>query len=100
MTPEGKVKASVRSILRKHHIHYLHIPGSAFGKNGAPDYVCCVEGRYVEIECKAGKGKQTELQRINQKECVDSKGMYLLVNEENLHSLENFLAPPQTTHWS
>ena len=98
MTPEGAVKAKVRALLRKYHIHYLHIPGSQFGKGGAPDYVACVAGRYIEIECKAGKGTQTELQKVNEKSCIDAGGKYLLVEEGDLNMLEIFIVDSLTPH--
>lgn len=93
MTPEGKVKAEVRKILRDHaaYVHYEHIPASQFGKAGAADYLACICGRFVSIECKAGKGKQTLLQQVNQKLVEGSGGIYLLINETNYDKLKNLI---------
>jgi Holliday junction resolvase len=79
MTPEGNVKAKVRALLRELGIHYIHVPGSVYGKGGAPDYIACIDGLYVEIECKADGGRQTMLQKHEEDKCVASGGIYLLV---------------------
>lgn len=90
-TPEGKVKSKVREILSLAGIEYMHIPASQYGKAGAPDYIACIYGRFVGIECKAGKGKQTLLQQIRQKDIEDSGGAYLLINETNYDTLKEII---------
>lgn len=83
-TPESKVKKKVVAIFKsyKPHLKYNHIPGSRFGKGGAADYVCCVRGRYLAVEAKAGTA-QTDLQVEEQKEIEAAGGIYLLVNESD-----------------
>jgi len=90
-TPEGRVKAKVRDIFKKYGVYYCHIPGTAFGKGGAPDYICCVNSIFLAVECKAGEGKQTELQKIEQYKIRKSSGRYALINERNLDVLESFI---------
>jgi penicillin-binding protein-related factor A (putative recombinase) len=89
-TPEGKVKTKIVAIFKsyKPHLKYNHIPGSRFGKGGATDYVCCVRGRYLAVEAKAGTA-QTDLQVEEQKEIEAAGGIYLLIDESNLHVLKN-----------
>jgi penicillin-binding protein-related factor A (putative recombinase) len=88
-TPEGKVKTKIVAIFKsyKPHLKYNHIPGSRFGKGGATDYVCCVRGRYLAVEAKAGTA-QTDLQMEEQKEIEAAGGIYLLIDESNLHVLK------------
>jgi Holliday junction resolvase len=91
MTPEGGVKAKVRALFRELEIHYVHVPGSAYGKGGAPDYIACVKGLYMEVECKADGGRQTLLQKHQEDKCVKSGGMYVLVNNKGFQEFKEFL---------
>jgi hypothetical protein len=52
-----------------------------FGAVGAPDIVCVIRGRYVGIELKAGKGKQTEDQLAFQVNLEKAGGAYLVVRD-------------------
>lgn len=90
-TPENKVKAKVRDIFRAFDLAYCHVPGSVYGTGGVGDYVCCVNGIYLEVEVKAGKGKQTELQKIRAKAVLEAKGYYVVVNEARLDALEQLI---------
>ncbi len=95
-TPEGSLKVKVRQIFKDHRVHFLHIPGSVFGKGGAPDYIVCVNGMYLEVEVKArdgrGKqGKQTELQKAEQEKCFRAGGVYVVVNEDRLEALSRLI---------
>lgn len=49
-----------------------------FGATGSPDIVCCVRGRYVGIECKAPKGRQSPNQKIFQENLEKAGGLYIL----------------------
>jgi hypothetical protein len=61
MTPEGKVKATVRAKLKDAGA-YLFMPVQ--NGMGAPslDFIGCHRGRFFGIETKAGKGKVTPRQ--------------------------------------
>lgn len=64
LTPEGKVKAKVRAWLKERGIwHFLPV-SNGMGVHGIPDILCCWNGKFVALECKAaGKRKNTsELQ--------------------------------------
>ncbi len=65
MTPEAKVKALVVSILKKYGAYYFYPVTGGYGSSGVPDIVACYKGRFLGIECKAGKGKPTALQERN-----------------------------------
>jgi len=49
-----------------------------FGRKGSPDIICVIKGRYVGIECKAPRGKQTEDQIGFQSELELAGGKYIL----------------------
>jgi hypothetical protein len=61
MTPEGKVKAKVKKILKKYpHWGDWPVP-SGYGK-GTLDYIGCIAGRFFAVEVKAEGNKPTALQ--------------------------------------
>ena len=62
-----------------------------YGVSGVPDFLCCVRGRFVGIEAKAGKGTTTALQDKNIGDIRESGGIAVVINETNLHELEYLL---------
>lgn len=87
-TPESKVKTKIRAILKKHGIYYIMPIGSGYGNSGVPDFICCVKGKFVGIEAKAGKGKTTLLQDKNLSLIVEAGGWAMVINEDDLHFVE------------
>jgi len=90
-TAESKVKAKIKAILKKHDIYYAMPIGTGYGNSGVPDFLCCVRGRFLAIEAKAGKGKTTALQDKNIKQIIASGGLAIVVNEDNIEELESLL---------
>lgn len=90
-TPEAKVKAKIKTILKEHNIYYAMPIGSGYGNAGVPDFLCCVNGYFVAIEAKAGKGTTTTLQEKNLKQIRDCDGMGWVINETNLEWMDNAL---------
>ena len=90
-TPEAKVKAKIKAILKAHDIYYAMPIGTGYGSSGVPDFLCCVNGKFVAIEAKAGKGKTTALQDKNIKQIIASGGLAIVVNEDNMQELELLL---------
>jgi len=66
-------------------------PGMGFGRAGIPDIICCFQGKFIAIECKAGKGKTTALQDRELDAIRASGGMAMVVNENNLIELKEKL---------
>ena len=91
MTPEGKVKKKVTNILKSIGAYYFFPVTGGFGRSGVPDIICCVRGKFIGIECKAGSNKPTALQEKNLKDIRESGGFAFVVNEENIDSLERIL---------
>lgn len=91
MTPEGKVKAKVVAILKKYKVYYFFPSTGGYGKSGVPDIVACVNGRFVAIECKAGKNKATALQDREMYRIRLSGGAATVVNEDNTKDFELWL---------
>jgi hypothetical protein len=86
--PEGKVKAVVRKMLAKHGIYYFMPPGMGLGRSGIPDIIGCKNGKFIAIECKAGKGKTTALQERELLAICNAGGFTFVVNETCLDELE------------
>lgn len=80
-TPEVKVKKKIRKILDTHHVYYAMPVGSMFGNSGVPDFLCCVNERFLAIEAKANGGKPTALQQKHLRD-IDKAGGYALVIDE------------------
>lgn len=92
MTPEKKVKQRVVAQLKAMSAYYFYPVTGGFGSSGVPDVVCCLDGRFIGIECKAGKGKTTALQDKNLREIEAAGGVALVVNEQNVDQLFDLIA--------
>jgi flagellar biosynthesis/type III secretory pathway ATPase len=97
-TPEAKVKAKIKALLQKHSIYYAMPIGTMYGNSGVPDFLCCVNGRFLGIEAKAGKGKPTALQFKNMRDIEASGGVTAVINEHGLESLEALLGMMERAH--
>lgn len=83
-TPEVKVKAKVKAVLKNLGAYYVMPVTGGYGNSGAPDFLVCYKGRFIGIECKAGRNKPTALQEKNLREIEDAGGSALVINEENV----------------
>lgn len=92
MTPEGKVKASVKKLLNKAGAYYVMPVTGGYGNSGAPDFIVCHKGHFIGIECKAGKNQPTALQMSNLMRITECDGKALVIREDNLYRLEEVLA--------
>ena len=90
-TPEGKVKKGVRQVLDGLGAYYVMPVTGGYGKQGAPDFLVCYQGKFFGIETKAGKGKTTALQELNLKKIIDCGGVALVVREEDVKYLKTLL---------
>ena len=91
MTPERKVKMKVGLTLKKLGAYHCTPVTGGFGNSGVPDLLVCYKGRFIGIECKAGKGKLTALQESNLKAIELSGGVALVINETNVEDLQQLI---------
>jgi len=91
-TPEAKVKAKIKDILKTHNAYYVMPIGTGYGNSGVPDFICCVNGQFLAIEAKAGNNKPTALQTQNLLRIKNAGGYAMVVNEDNLEELETLIA--------
>ena len=91
MTPEKKVKNKIVRILKECGAYYFFPASYGMGRSGVPDIVCCLQGRFIGIECKAGKNKPTPLQEKELADIIEAGGISCVVNEDNIPELQTLL---------
>ena len=87
-TPEKLVKNKIKVILQDGGVYYAMPIGSGYGNAGVPDVLACVNGRFLAVEAKAGKGKTTALQDAHLEKIKTAGGVSMVVNELNLDQLK------------
>lgn len=90
-TPEAKVKAKIKALLKEHNVYYAMPIGTGYGNAGVPDFLCCAGGTFLAIEAKAGSGTTTALQDKNLRLIKECGGIALVINETNLTMLGEVL---------
>jgi len=91
LTPEGKVKAEVKKVLKRWNLYYAMPATGGYGTSGVPDFLVCHRGKFIGIECKANGNKPTALQHKNLTEIIVAGGYALVINETNIEDLEKLL---------
>ena len=99
LSTEKETQAACAELLRARGIfHYRQNSGAMktergnfyrFGTPGAPDIVAVIQGRYVGLEIKDVAGRQSETQKLFQKQLEAAGGIYLLIRQ--VEELEEFL---------
>ena len=87
LTPEAKVKKKVKEILDQMGVYHFSPMQNGMGRAGIPDIIGCLEGYFIGIECKAGKGTTTALQERELTRIQNAGGLALVVNEANINQL-------------
>ena len=75
---ESQIKAEIKSYLKDSGIYFTMVTGGAYGVTGSPDIIACVKGKFLAIEGKTYRGKQSGWQKTRQKEIEDSGGKYII----------------------
>lgn len=85
MTPEGKVKAAVKTLLKSMDVWYYLPVSNGMGQHGIPDFICCVPntGKFLAIETKAPgrKGNVSPLQAAAIEGIRKRKGWAIVVDD-------------------
>lgn len=95
-TPESKVKRKVHAVLKDRGAYAVNYIGGQYANSGTPDILVCYKGRFIGIECKAGRNKPTALQIKNLRDIETAGGLSLVINEANLSLLGECLDEYQT----
>lgn len=83
-TPESKVKEKIKKILKERGAWYAMPMGTGYGNSGVPDFLVCLNGEFLAIEAKAGRGVPTALQEKNMRDIEKAGGRTLVINEQSL----------------
>lgn len=90
MTPEGKVKAKIKSLLKLHDAYYFMPVQNGMG-SPALDFYVCHKGRFIGIEAKA-PGKYATPRQVNtMDEIVSAGGATIVVSDDNSMAMLNDL---------
>lgn len=87
-TPEGKVKQKVKKVLDKYGAYQFWPVQTGYGAAGVDCYAC-INGYFLAIETKAGRGKPTPRQELVLKQVTEAGGKSLVVGGKYL-SVEGF----------
>jgi len=90
-TPEGKVKAKVKKLLDEMKVYYFCPATGGYGRSGIPDFICCYNGKFLAIECKAGKEMPTALQTRELQRIDAAGGEAVVVRETSMDNFVKFL---------
>ena len=82
----------------RYHAPLVVTQWNGYGRQGAPDFLVCLEGKFFGIETKAGKGKLTLLQEMNLKKIIEAGGVALVVREEDVKYLPSLLTTGESKH--
>ena len=87
-TPEKKIKDKVKQALEDLDVYYTMPFTAGYGNSGVPDFLCCIEGRFFGIECKAGKNTTTALQDKHLNDIKAAGGVSLVIDESNVDNVK------------
>lgn len=75
---ETKLQKSIQKYLQSKGCYEFKVHGSAYMRAGIPDIICCYNGKFIGIECKVGKNKQSKAQEKHMNEIIESGGIHIL----------------------
>ena len=88
LTPEAKVKKKVKEELDRMGVYHFSPMQNGMGRAGIPDIIGCLDGQFIAIECKAGRGTTTALQERELTRIQNAGGYAIVVNETNITQLK------------
>lgn len=92
-TPEGRIKKKVIALFKELDVWYFMPMPMGYGKAGIPDFVGCVAGFFIGVECKADRTKKpTALQVRCGDDIKEAGGAWMVVcDDESLEDLKRTL---------
>ena len=91
LTPEGKLKARVTTLLRKRGIWYYCPQMTGRGRNGIPDVLICHHGSFIAMELKVKGNNLTVLQMREFDAIEKSGGTPLIIREDTVDKVGGLL---------
>ena len=87
MKNEADVKSEVKKILKSLGAWWFMPVQTGYGVQGIPDFIVCLNGKFVAIETKYGGNKVTAHQAMQMEKIENASGTALIVDEKNLFNL-------------
>ena len=97
--PEALVKKKVHARLKSIGAYAVNYIGGLYANSGTPDILACYQGKFIGIECKAGRGKPTQLQLRNLEKIEAAGGLAFIINEKNLEVLDGLEQNTARSNW-
>ena len=74
--PETKLQEKAIEYLKKNKIYHINKYGDGRTAKGAPDLLCCINGRFVAFELKVGSNDMQDDQKIHKLRIERSGGLH------------------------
>lgn len=91
MKREADVKDKIKALLKRHKAWYTMPFQAGYSQIGVPDFLVCINGKFLAIEAKFGKNKPTALQHKALQDIRQAGGRAWVINEKNLAELDSLL---------
>ena len=79
MLSESKLQSNILKYLRALSPKCWAIKASVCNERGVPDILCCYKGQFISFEVKAGKGRLTRPQQIQNERIRQADGRAVVV---------------------
>lgn len=84
---ENKIKKFIESVGG----WWVKFHGNAFTRDGVPDLLCCVNGKFLAIEVKGDGGEPSELQLHEIEEIKKAGGVALVSYQDDFEELKKLI---------
>lgn len=84
---EDKIKKFIKSVGG----WWVKFHGNAFTRDGVPDLLCCVNGKFLAIEVKGDDGEPSELQLHEIEEIKKADGVALVSYPDDFEELKELI---------
>ena len=100
-TPEGKIKARLDKMLKKHKVWYFSPQSGPFGRAGVPDRLAVVQGRLIGIEAKSDKTKKPTALQIKCMKEIDMAGgkCFVVFDDVTISEVEEYILESKEVQW-
>ena len=94
LTPEGKIKRRLDTMLKRRKVWYFSPQSGPFGKAGIPDRLAVVKGRLLGIEVKANKTRKPTPLQVKCMSDIEKAGgkCFLVYDDETISKVESYIA--------
>lgn len=99
---ETQFKHKVENWLKDENAWFIkYWAGAKFTKEGIPDILACIDGKFYGIELKTTDGRPTALQLINLKKIREAGGVGVLLYPNDFIHFQAYVEQPSelNAHW-